>query len=477
MKMTTLPIGDAAVSGEYLFGQSCQFLNRYLSVALISFSVLLGGCNKTSTEVPARNGDQPAAENTLADEGDATSINQPPHIENPGFQTAATNHYFQLLLTASDADGDELSFSATGLPAGLELDATSGAIQGTPLEIGTFNITLTVSDGKDSREAAFDIEVAPPPNHPPVLSKQENQSSLIGESISLEIQARDPDDDPLVFTAANLPQGLDIDPDTGIISGTPTLAQIESVSVTAKDNQGASDTIQFEWRVQASDIPGLVGWWRFDEDGGDIALDSSGNGNDAAIVNGGRGEGVVGQALQAGGDKGGSVDGVLVIPSTPALRTAAEEITVMAWANRNAHQNVAVLAHDYPNTQALFFGFHEFEDGRSVFKWGVHNTNGDDAECWTGDASALNQWVHIAGTYDGRQAIIYVDGKRICSAQMTGPIALTEHPFSSSGFLNADGAGTESGVTDEIPGRIDDLRIYNRALSPEEIRLVYENPR
>ncbi|HGG58862.1 MAG TPA: LamG domain-containing protein, partial [Gammaproteobacteria bacterium] len=123
------------------------------------------------------------------------------------------------------------------------------------------------------------------------------------------------------------------------------------------------------------------------------------------------------------------------------------------------------------------FGFHEYEDGRSVFKWGVHNTNGDDAECWTGDASALNQWVHIAGTYDGQQAIIYVDGERICSAQMTGPIALTEHPFSSSGFLNNDGAGTESGVTDEIPGRIDDLRIYNRALSPEEIRSVYENPR
>jgi hypothetical protein len=54
-----------------------------------------------------------------------------------------------LPLSASDPDGDPLYFSATGLPAGLSIDPSSGAIQGTlaPESIGSRTVTVGVSDG------------------------------------------------------------------------------------------------------------------------------------------------------------------------------------------------------------------------------------------------------------------------------------------------------------------------------------------
>ncbi len=75
--------------------------------------------------------------------------NQPPQISSPGNQTSAAGATVSLQIQASDPDGGSLSYSATGLPPGLSINATTGRITGTVSSSasGTYNTQVTVSDG------------------------------------------------------------------------------------------------------------------------------------------------------------------------------------------------------------------------------------------------------------------------------------------------------------------------------------------
>ncbi|MGH1490104.1 MAG: S8 family serine peptidase [Acidimicrobiales bacterium] len=89
----------------------------------------------------------------------AGSINAAPVLSNPGPQSNEVGDSVQLTLQATDDDGDPLSFSATGLPAGLNV--TGATITGTPSAPGSFAVTVQVSDGSDTDSADFTWLVEP----------------------------------------------------------------------------------------------------------------------------------------------------------------------------------------------------------------------------------------------------------------------------------------------------------------------------
>jgi hypothetical protein len=60
-----------------------------------------------------------------------------------------------LQLVGADANGDVLTYSATGLPAGLSLDAATGLISGSPITTGIYAVSVSVSDGSLSKSRTF----------------------------------------------------------------------------------------------------------------------------------------------------------------------------------------------------------------------------------------------------------------------------------------------------------------------------------
>ncbi|WP_412542310.1 putative Ig domain-containing protein [Longispora sp. K20-0274] len=81
---------------------------------------------------------------------------QSPTVTNPGNQSSTVNQAASLQLQATDPQGDALTWSATGLPAGLGINASTGLISGTPSATGTSSVTVTAKDpGNNSGTATF----------------------------------------------------------------------------------------------------------------------------------------------------------------------------------------------------------------------------------------------------------------------------------------------------------------------------------
>src|SRR5262249_1213734 len=156
-----------------------------------------------------------------------------------------------LTVSATDADGDSLTYSATGLPQGLTINSGTGEISGTlgGQSAGTYTVKVTASDGVNSDSATFGWVVADvtTPHAPPPA----NQDSRAGDTISgVSASATDSDGDTLTFSASNLPSGLSIDSNTGAISGT-IAAQTQgtfTVQVSVSDGQNTG-TASFTWVV------------------------------------------------------------------------------------------------------------------------------------------------------------------------------------------------------------------------------------
>ncbi|GAB3896109.1 putative Ig domain-containing protein [Kibdelosporangium lantanae] len=90
----------------------------------------------------------------------------------------------------------------------------------------------------------------------PTVTNPGAQSSTVGQAASLQIQATDPQNDSLTYTAAGLPAGLSISSTSGLISGTPSAAGSSNVTVTATDPGGHSGSASFGWTVTSGGTDG-----------------------------------------------------------------------------------------------------------------------------------------------------------------------------------------------------------------------------
>ncbi|WP_018686034.1 putative Ig domain-containing protein [Actinokineospora enzanensis] len=90
----------------------------------------------------------------------------------------------------------------------------------------------------------------------PTVTGPGNQSTQVGQAVSVQVQASDPQNDTLTYSATGLPAGLSIGASTGRITGSPTTAGTSSVTVTATDPGGNTGSASFTWTVTGVTPPG-----------------------------------------------------------------------------------------------------------------------------------------------------------------------------------------------------------------------------
>jgi YVTN family beta-propeller protein len=103
--------------------------------------------------------------------------NSPPSVTSPGDQGGTVGTPVNLAIQASDADGDTLTYAATGLPPGLSIAAATGVISGTPTAPGINSVVVSVSDDDTTTTASFTwtiqdadpLALDPMPSQPPQL--------------------------------------------------------------------------------------------------------------------------------------------------------------------------------------------------------------------------------------------------------------------------------------------------------------------
>jgi hypothetical protein len=84
-----------------------------------------------------------------------TFVNSPPLLANPGSQETIAGANADLPATASDPDANPLTFSAIGLPPGLNVNAATGRITGVAATAGNYTVGLTAFDGTASTSVTF----------------------------------------------------------------------------------------------------------------------------------------------------------------------------------------------------------------------------------------------------------------------------------------------------------------------------------
>jgi hypothetical protein len=89
-------------------------------------------------------------------------------------------------------------------------------------------------------------------NNPPVVTNPGNQSNQQGDSVSLQIQASDPDGDTLTYSATGLPPGLSINTTSGLINGTLGL----NTAIVSVSDGTLSTSVNFDWLVDQANTSG-----------------------------------------------------------------------------------------------------------------------------------------------------------------------------------------------------------------------------
>ena len=198
---------------------------------------------------------------------------------------------------------------------------------------------------------------------------------------------------------------------------------------------------------------GLVAEYHFDDD----SKDSSGYGNNGTIYGAIFVDGISGKALKFDGK-----NDYVKIPDAPSINID-DIITIEAWVQFNEGYVIQSIISKSSISQANSFVFPRF-DKKNQFTFWLHN--GDTWQTLNvGSVIPYMEWNHVVGTYDGSEMKIYVDGTLTGAQSASGGITTNTNPLS---------IGYQPGTREYFSGIIDEVRIYNRALTADEIKASYE---
>jgi hypothetical protein len=222
----------------------------------------------------------------------------------------------------------------------------------------------------------------------------------------------------------------------------------------------------------------LIGWWRLDDGAGTVAHDSSGRLNHGTLttldptatwVQGRSGTGL---AIEGNGYV--NVPDLTMPNLTTSIDTITEQVTIAGW----GYLEGTIAAMDYATIAsredaATIDQHYHISFDENVFPTCFVKTENANVRLTVQTAAPRLTWVHIACTYDGSTARLFVDGQPIGgqgAQSLTGRFVADTTPI----ILGANGNGPDYGITERFPGRIDEIMLYRRALSAGEIAQLHD---
>ena len=169
------------------------------------------------------------------------NTNRAPVLAPIGAKSGAEGSLLTFTVAATDADGDTLTYSASGLPAGANFDAGTRTFSWTPGydQAGPYSVTVTVTDGTTPVSETIAITIGNT-NRAPVLAPIGAKSGAEGSLLTFTVAATDADGDTLTYSASGLPGGANFDAGTRTFSWTPGYDQAGPYSVTVTVTDGTT---------------------------------------------------------------------------------------------------------------------------------------------------------------------------------------------------------------------------------------------
>lgn len=141
----------------------------------------------------------------------------PPQVTTPPPATATDGQLFVYQIVASN---QPTSYSASGLPPGLNVDTNAGVVYGKPTATGNSSITLSATNSLGTGSTTLSLAVQPEPAGPAIISSS-SATGKVGEPFKFQILT-DNTTASAAITTGGLPAGLSFNSTNNVISGTPT---------------------------------------------------------------------------------------------------------------------------------------------------------------------------------------------------------------------------------------------------------------
>jgi len=205
-------IMDAQLTGNLTIGNvTLEAIGNPGEQSLLNLEIL-AIANKTGYNLPAS-----------TDNGSFIVISTPPVLDPIGNRSVNEGSLLGFTVSATDPDGDSLTYSALNLPAGAGFNAAARTFSWTPGydQSGSYpNVQFRVSDGTlvDTENITITVNNV---NRAPVLDLIGNKSVNEGQTLNFIINAADPDGDSLTYSALNLPAGASFNAAARTFSWTP----------------------------------------------------------------------------------------------------------------------------------------------------------------------------------------------------------------------------------------------------------------
>jgi hypothetical protein len=295
----------------------------------------------------------------------------------------------------------------------------------------------------------------------PVITKQP-QSQTVAEGTRVELSVKADGKPPLAFEWRKNGQRLAGETNDTFVIAEASPDQAGAYSVVVSNGDGSATSTAANVAVTAIDLKlGLKAHWKMDETSGLIAADSTTNRNNGALNNfaGDTAQWISGQVGRAIAFDGSNY---IEVPDHPSIGAdLTNGFTVSTW----FRSKVALPATGGTRTARMLEKgdnyFFLMNPGTGGMNFLVKRNNANFTAN-LGDSLDANVWYHIAGTFDGSTARVYLNGELKGSVVVGGPSDDDQLPLR----IGSDDAGAF------FNGDMDEVQIWNRPLNPRELRNV-----